>query len=203
MPRFPQTDAELIELAEEMIAGFGENPLFPSPPVSSSALRNRLDAFKVLINTQVAAQAAAEQATDEKAVGRELLAADMKVDLRYAEYAVAGDDSKLKTIGWGGRLPRNPINAPGQPLNFQMVRTGPGEVKATWERPTEGGTPACYMIERHVTGEEGASWVNAGTSTGIEATLTDQERGKELEFCVVALNRAGESLPSNSVTVVL
>jgi hypothetical protein len=203
MPKFPQTDSELIALAEEMIAGFPENEFFPSPPVSSSDLRNRLDAFKALNNAQVAAQAAAEQATDEKAVGRELLAADMKVDLRYAEYAVAGDDSKLKTIGWSGRLPRNPIHAPGQPFNFQMARSGPGEAKATWERPNEGGPVACYMIERHVTGEEGASWVNAGTFVDNEATLTDQERGNELEFCVIALNRAGESLPSNSVTVVL
>jgi hypothetical protein len=203
MPRFPISDAELIALAEEMVAGLPENEFFPSPPVSSSDLRNRLDAFKALINRQVATRAAAEQATDEKAVGRELLAADVKADIRYAEYAVAGDDAKLKTIGWGGRMPRTPINAPGQPLNFQMVRTGPGEAKATWERPNEGGAPACYLIERRTSGDDGISWVNAGTVVDIEATLTDQERGKELEFCVVALNRAGESLPSNSVTVML
>ena len=203
MPRFPISDSELIELAEKMIAGLQENPFFPSPPVSSSALRNRLDAFKGLINTQVATHAAAEQATDEKAVGREELAAEMKADLHYAEYAAEGDDSKLNTIGWRGRSPRTPMSAPGQPLNFQMVRSGPGEVKATWERPIEGGTPACYMIERRVSGEEGATWVSAGTVVAVEATLTDQERGKDLEFCVISLNRAGESLPSNSVTVVL
>lgn len=203
MPRFPISDSELIELAEEMIAGLQENPFFPSPPVSSSDLRNRLDAFKGFINTQVATHAAAEQATDEKAVGRELLAAEMKADLRYAEYAAAGDDSKLNMLGWGGRSPRTPINVPGQPLNFQMVRSGPGEATATWERPIEGGSVACYIIELHVLGEEGAHWVTVGTFVGIEATLTNQEHGKELEFRVIALNRAGESLSSNSVTVVL
>jgi hypothetical protein len=31
----------------------------------------------------------------------------------------------------------------------------------------------------------------------------DAVRGKELEFCVVAVNRAGEGVPSNSVSVVL
>lgn len=203
MPRFPISDSDLIQLAEEMIAGFQENPFFPSPPVSSSDLRNRLDAFKALINTQIAKYAEAEQATDEKAAGRELLAADMKADLRYAEYAVAGDDAKLNMIGWSGKMPRTPISAPGQPSNFQIVRSGPGEAKARWERPVAGGAPACYIIERRSSGDEGISWVSAGTFVETEATLTDQERGKELEFCVFALNRAGESLPSNSVVVVL
>jgi hypothetical protein len=54
-----------------------------------------------------------------------------------------------------------------------------------------------------VSGGDGESWVTAGTFIGAEAKLTNLERGKELEFHVVALNKAGESLPSNSVTVVL
>lgn len=203
MPKFPNSDSDLIQLAEEMIVGLQESSFFPSPPVSSSDLRNRLDALKALINTQIAKHAEAEQATDEKAVGRDLLAADIKADLRYAEYAVAGDDAKLNMIGWSGKMPRTPIHAPRQPSNFQMVRSGPGEAKATWERPTEGGSPACYIIERRISGDEGISWVSSGTFVETEATLTDQERGKELEFCVFALNRAGESLPSNSVVVVL
>uniref|UniRef100_UPI0040562EFE fibronectin type III domain-containing protein n=1 Tax=Candidatus Electronema sp. TaxID=2698783 RepID=UPI0040562EFE len=51
--------------------------------------------------------------------------------------------------------------------------------------------------------EEGGNWVAAGTFVGAEAELTNLKRGKELEFHVVALNKAGESLPSNSVAVVL
>ena len=36
-----------------------------------------------------------------------------------------------------------------------------------------------------------------------EATLTGQIQGKELEFCVAAMNKAGEGLESNTVTAVL
>jgi hypothetical protein len=41
----------------------------------------------------------------------------------------------------------------------------------------------------------------AGTET--EALLNEQERGKKFEYQVVAANKADESLPSNTVAVVL
>ncbi len=68
MPRFPNSDSELI-------AGLQENPNFPSPPISSVDLRNRLDAFVSLCDAQTSAQAAAEQATAAKSTEREQLAA--------------------------------------------------------------------------------------------------------------------------------
>jgi hypothetical protein len=203
MPKFPQTDAELRALAQKVIAGLGENPEFPSPPVSSSALQNRLDEFDERSDAQVAHYAAAEQATDAKALSRKLLAAELRADLRYAEYAADGDDSKLSMIGWGIRPPQTPITIPGQPFKFQIVRSGSGEAEARWERPIEGGAAACYVVKMRVSGGEGGNWISAGTFFGIKATLTNLERGKELEFCVVAMNKAGESLPSNMMVAVL
>jgi len=203
MPKFPQTDAELRALAQKVIAGMRENPAFPSPPVSSSNLQNRLDEFDNLSDTQVANYATAEQSTDAKAVSRNLLATELRADIRYAEYAAAGDDSKLSMIGWGTRQPQVPITIPGQPFKLQIVRSGSGEAQATWERPIEGGVAACYVIKMRVSGGEGGNWMSVGTFFGIKATLTNLERGKELEFYVVAMNKAGESLPSNTVVAVL
>ncbi|MGX9727617.1 MAG: hypothetical protein ACTFAK_09965 [Candidatus Electronema sp. VV] len=116
MPRFPNSDSELIALAQKLIAGLQENPNFPSPPVSPAQLRSSLDAFIGLCecDTQTAAQAAAEQATAGKNAGREQLAAEVRGDLHYAEYAAEGDDAKLSTLGWGARSPHTPISAPGQ-----------------------------------------------------------------------------------------
>ena len=200
MPRFPNSDSELIALAQKLIAGLQENPNFPSPPVSPAQLRSSLDAFIGQCDTQTAAQAAAEQATAAKNAGREQLAGEVRGDLHYAEYAAEGDDAKLSTLGWGARSPHTPISAPGQPFKLQITRSGPGEAKATWKRPIAGGLAACYLIRMR---EEGGNWVAAGTFVGAEAELTNLKRGKELEFHVVALNKAGESLPSNSVVAVL
>ena len=36
-----------------------------------------------------------------------------------------------------------------------------------------------------------------------EATLTGQERGKDWEYRVIATNKAGEGVPSNTVAAVL
>ena len=36
-----------------------------------------------------------------------------------------------------------------------------------------------------------------------EATLNNQERGKDWEYRVIATNKAGESIPSNTVSAVL
>jgi hypothetical protein len=47
------------------------------------------------------------------------------------------------------------------------------------------------------------AWAIVGVAIETETTLVNQERGKEWEYRVVALNKAGESLPSNTVFAVL
>lgn len=122
--------------------------------------------------------------------------------LNYAEFAVHGDDAKLNMLGWGGRSPNTPAAEPGQPLNLKVLRQSPGAVDLEWERPNEGGPVAYYVVKRLGRGE-GEILTTVSTCIATEIALTNQERGKELEYCVVAINRAGESLPGNSVMVML
>jgi hypothetical protein len=42
-----------------------------------------------------------------------------------------------------------------------------------------------------------------GLAIETEVTLNNQKRGKELEYCVIAVNKAGEGEPGNTVTAVL
>jgi hypothetical protein len=49
----------------------------------------------------------------------------------------------------------------------------------------------------------GESWADVATAILTEATLVDQPKQTELEYRVVALNKAGEGQASNTVAVVL
>nr|VFK01464.1 MAG: Fibronectin type III domain-containing protein [Candidatus Kentron sp. H]VFK01503.1 MAG: Fibronectin type III domain-containing protein [Candidatus Kentron sp. H]VFK05041.1 MAG: Fibronectin type III domain-containing protein [Candidatus Kentron sp. H] len=116
------------------------------------------------------------------------------------------DNAKLKLIGWGGRKTATPLEAPGQAGNLVIRSQGEGRIDLAWEKPAAGGKVAAYKIKcrpRIIEGTTGAAWANADTAMETEITLAGQQQGKELEYCVVAVNKAGEGVASNTVTAVL
>ena len=68
-----------------------------------------------------------------------------------------------------------------------------------------GGNVRTYVIERRQQPEGGefGNWRQAGIALETEASLMNQPRGVQLEYRVKAINTGGESVPSNSVAVVL
>lgn len=201
MAKYPRTEAEIRILAQKVIIGITENPDFPSPPVSASDLNNLLTSLSDLSESQVVTQAAAEHATDLKQAGVEALNVALKRVLRYLEDAAQGDESKLTALGWGYRSAATPLTIPGQTRLFEVLTQGSGYVTFDWKRPIEGGEVTYYEIFRRKRSE--GDWVQASSSILTERTLNNQERGVELEYYVVAMNRAGEGVPSNIVSVVL
>nr|VFJ71229.1 MAG: Fibronectin type III domain-containing protein [Candidatus Kentron sp. FW] len=150
----------------------------------------------------LAAQATAAQATDEKQTALQALADKIRNNIRYAEQAVNFDDAKLKTIGWGGRKEPTPLTAPGRALNLVDAGQGEGWIKLKWKKPVDGGKAGAYkVLAREKT--PGNEWKSQDTAMSTEITLTGQPRGKELEYCVVAVNKAGEGPESNPVMAVL
>jgi hypothetical protein len=202
MPRFPVREADILALAEDMINGMAENEDFPSPPLSTSDLRNLRDAFLSASNAQVVSKAVAEQATETKQAALEAFLVGMKTMLHYAEDAVHGNDAKLSAIGWGGTAPVTPLQSPGQPIGLTAAQQGEGWLRLTWKHSAEGGITAFYKIERREP-TDGGVWVLVGAVNETEATLNNQEHGKVWEYRVIASNKAGESLPSNTVVAVL
>ncbi len=202
MARFPRTEAQSKALAQSMVAGLTDNVAdFPTPPVLPVDLQALLDSLITLTDEQVAAMAAAEQATEAKTAGLEELITAMKADLRYAEDAVNYDDAKLTALGWGGRAAATALEVPGQARSLEAPSQGQGWVFFDWKKPADGGAVAAYKIERRE--RPAGDWTLVSMAIESEATLNNQERGKEWEYRVIATNKAGESVPSNTVAVVL
>ena len=191
-----------MALGQEMVTGLAANAaIYPSPPVSVVDLGTALNAYITAKNAATAAQAAAEQATATKDEALQALEDDMKADLRYAENTVDFDDDKLKLIGWGGRKAKTSLEAPGQARTLEAPRQGEGWIFLDWKAATDGGKVAAYKIQRRE--RPSGPWSDVGLAIESEITLSDQERGKEWEYRVIAVNKAGEGQPSNTVMAVL
>ena len=202
MARFPSKEADVFALAQEMMSGLAANAaVYPSPPVTVAELGAAFGAYMTANSAAVAAQAAAEQATAAKDEALQTLTDGMRADLRYAENTVNFDDDQLKLIGWGGRRARTSLEAPGQARTLEAPRQGDGWVFLDWKEPVDGGKVAAYKIERRE--RPSGPWTDAGMAIESEITLSNQERGKEWEHRVIAVNKAGEGTPSNTVMAVL
>jgi hypothetical protein len=83
----------------------------------------------------------------------------------------------------------------------EAPRQGEGWVFLDWKAPIDGGKPAAYKIQRRE--RPAGDWQDVSTAMDSETTLVDQPRGKELEYRAVAVNKAGNGEPSNTVLAVL
>jgi len=207
MPKFPKREADILALANAMLAGYAAHPAdFPSH--GGPGLPMRRNAYVAAKNTQTNALAAAQIATDEKDTVLAALAEKMKAELKKSEVDVGTDSEKLEYIGWGPKAPPSPADPPGQPRNLDAVVQGAGTVLLDWKAPARGsgGTVRTYVIERRDQPEGGGEfgdWSQAGIALESEAMLMNQPRGPQLEYRVKAINTGGESGPSNTVAVVL
>jgi len=202
MARFPRTEPEVVALAEAMIMGLTSNAvLYPAPPVAVLDLTAAKTAYITALNAAIAAKAAAEAATTSKDDVLETLTDAMKSDIRYAENTVDFDDDKLKLIGWAGKKAPTPLAVPGQTRLLEAPRQGDGWVFLDWKAPIDGGAPSAYKVMRRERPD--GPWEDVATAVITEATLVEQPKGKELEYRIVAVNKAGDGEPSNTEMVVL
>ncbi len=202
MARFPKAEADIVALAQAMESGLADNAaVYPAPPVVPLGLSALISAYTTAKNVAIAAQAAAEEATTSKDEALEDLADAMKSDIRYAENTVDYDDDKLKLLGWAGRKAATPLAAPGQARLLEAPRQGEGWVFLDWKAPIDGGAAAAYKVMRRE--RPAGPWEEVATAVITEATLVEQPRGKELEYRIIAVNKAGDGEPSNTAMVVL
>jgi len=202
MPRFPKKEAEINALAERLWRGLWSNrPIYPTPPVHPMLIRIKSMIYSSRRDNFIAKQAAAEQTTTAKDDALEELVEAIKTDIRYAENTVDFDDDKLKLIGWAGRKAKTLLAPPGQVRLLEAPKQGKGWVFLDWKAPAEGGRPKAYKVQRRL--HDGGSWKDIATAILTEATLADQPKKTELEYHVIAVNKAGDGQPSNTVEVML
>nr|VFJ98246.1 MAG: Fibronectin type III domain-containing protein [Candidatus Kentron sp. LFY] len=200
--KFPKAEAEVLELGRKMSAGFAAHTdLYPAPPVSladfDAAMADYVSARETLdeINAQ------AKRALEVKDKALAAFEEGMKTNLRYAELTVKDDEGDLELIGWHGRKSPTPLAPPGRTRDFTASDRGEGWIALQWRKPLDGGKAAAYKVQRREDGKP--DWLDVGMSMETSITLTGQPGGIRLEFRVVAMNKAGEGEPGNSILAVL
>lgn len=202
MSRFPKKEADIAALAEPLWRGLLSNiSIYPKPPIHPIALRMKSLVYKNRCEVLLAKKANAETATTAKDDALEDLIKALKSNILYAENTVNFDDAKLKPIGWADRKTATALTAPGQSSLLEAPKQGEGWVFLDWKAPIEGGVPAAYKVMRRE--RPAGAWEEVATAVISEATLVEQPRGKELEYRIIAVNKAGDGEPSNTVMVVL
>ncbi len=104
-------------------------------------------------------------------------------------------------VGWSPRAEPVSLQVPGQPRNLECLRHGDNSIQLDWKAPKDGGKVAVYHIERRIMPD--GPWTLVVTSFETEVILSDQPRGQTLEFRVIASNKQGHSVESNSVAVMI
>ncbi len=202
MARFPTREGDVAALAGTMVHGLAEHAEdFPACPVTVETLQESLARFNRAKETAATAQGATAAAFAEKEDAMSDLTENMKDALRYAETAARHDESKLKNIGWSARKDPGVIEIPGAPRTLEVKREGRGWLYLDWKAPANGGAASAYRVVRRPLGE--ADWSEVGLCFESMTVLTDQPLGIQLEYQVIAVNKAGESLPSNLITAAL
>lgn len=102
-----------------------------------------------------------------------------------------------------GRLGRSGsrLEALGEVRDIGIVAEGDTWVILNWKPAVDGGVVGAFKIQRRK--KDGGIWEEIGSSVATEQMLSHQPRGIELEYRVVAVNKAGTGQPSATATVVL
>ena len=199
--RYPRTEAEMAALALRVAEGLtAHSEDFPNPPVPAAELKAKWEAFNAADTATVGAKDAFMEQHAVKDDAFEDMEDATKADLRYAEVAVRDRPEKLAALGWRPRRDGSPLELPGETRDIGIVSEGDTWVILRWKAPVDGGAPAYYRIQRR---RDGGAWEDASTSTDAQHLLSNQPRGVELFYRVVAVNKAGAGQPSATVTVVL
>jgi len=132
----------------------------------------------------------------------------IKQDLAKIERYTMDKPKELQVIGWDTMAKAQPLDPPGIPRYLETVYEGKGTIELDWKRPASvsGGPVNSYIILRRdkpAPGQPFGPWQETQAAIQEVVGLTNQPRGIDLEYRIVAVNETGNSAPSNTVAAVL
>ncbi len=204
MPKFPKSEAEIFKLGHEMLSGYALH-MADFPSVDSGPLSVAFSGYLNSTAGYVNAHSKAKLATEAKNASSKVLVESMKNCLKKSQVDAADSPEKLALIGWGPKVAAQMIEAPSAPVSLLAAGQGKGTIRLLWKNPSGGRAVRNYIIQRREQLAEGdfSSWSIVASALETEIDLTNQPQGIELEYRIKAVNTGGQSMPSNTVAVVL
>ncbi|KKR03994.1 MAG: hypothetical protein UT30_C0014G0002 [Candidatus Uhrbacteria bacterium GW2011_GWF2_39_13] len=199
MATFPTKESEIYSLALRMIEGLRGNPDFPKPPISWPSLKMKSLIFRARQNDKVKADAKLTGAENLKKKALKNLIAAIKKNLRYAENTVNFDDNKLKLLGWSGHREPGCVHPPAQPTSLKARLKDGGHIELKWKKPLGQNTVSLYRLYRRILPD--GKWEDIANCFNAYLLLKEQSRNCEMEFYISAVNKVGQSIPSNTVQI--
>ena len=213
MANYPRRQADIYALALSMIKGFTEHPDY-FPDADAATLQTALDEFDEASKQLQLANARTKAAAVMKKEKLNNLQTVMKGQLKLSQVDCTGEPVRLGFIGWGPVAEPSDMPVPKQPGVLEITAQGVGGegenrtgiIGLRWRKPvgTSRRAISYYAIERRQMQPKPADlWQHAGSAIDDQVILKAEPLGVRLEYRVRAVNKAGESYPSNIVAVIL
>ncbi len=198
MPEFPKKEMDIIELAQKIANGITKNPTdFPNPPVLPADMETSITAFFDKIEAIQLSKAATMGLVQDKNDILKNIVGGSKANIGYAEIVAKGDNAMLEKISWSVRAEPTALQPPAQCRFLEIIGQGDGWVHIDWKEPVGGGKVATYVVQRS---QNGTSFTDVAPAVESEAVLNNQPTGKYI-FQVVAMNKAGRGMASNTISI--
>lgn len=189
---------EKIAKAKQIVTSLRDNPNFPNPSPSLTAMTTGINDLDTAYTTTQAAKQSLKSAVTDQSAKEDRLDQLVSQSASYVE-SVAGNDERL--IHEAGMDTKSSGNAPSQvsiPTGLEVtIGDKDGELDPSWDKVAGARS---YVIQISPDPPTATSWRHADTSTKSRATIGSLVSGTRYWFRVAAVGASGQSGWSDPAT---